>query len=44
MIFTMEEQPVDPVTDNQWHKQKIAYIQVSLPGIALNWFLGLHEG
>ena len=30
IIFTMGEQPTDPVAFNQWHKQKMAYIQCSL--------------
>ena len=43
IIFTMGEQPIDPVAYNQWHKRKMAYIQCSLSGIALSWFLRLHE-
>ena len=43
IIFTMGEQPTDPVAFNQWHKRKMAYIQCSLSGIALSWFLRLHE-
>ena len=43
IFFTMGEQPIDPVAYNQWHKRKMAYIQCSLSGIALSWFLRLHE-
>ena len=42
MIFIMWEQPVDPLAYNQWHKQKVAYIQWSISGIALSKFLRLH--
>ena len=43
-IPTMGEQLPDLVAYNQWHKREMAYIQRSVSGIALSWFLRLHEG
>ena len=39
----MGEQSLDPVAFIQRHKWKMAYIQYSLSGSALIWFLRLHE-
>ena len=41
--FAMGEQSLDRVAYIQWHKWTMAYIQCSLSGIALSWFLQLHE-
>ena len=41
MIFTVWEQPLDPVAYKHWHKK--AEIQFSLSGNALAWFVLLHE-
>ena len=43
MIFTMREKPLDPEIYNQKHKQKMAYIQCFLSGVASGWILQLHE-
>ena len=36
LIYTTGEQPLDPVSYNQRHKRKMAYIQRSLSGIAFS--------
>ena len=43
MIFIMREHLLDPVAFNQKQKLKTACIQCFLSGIALRWFLRLHE-
>ena len=43
MTLTMGEQPFHPVSNNQWQKRKVAYIQCSLSEIASSWFLRLQE-
>ena len=39
----MGEQPLHLVDYDQWHKTKTAFIQCSLSGSVLGWFLRLHE-
>ena len=41
MIFAMGGQPLVLVAYNQWHR-KISYLQWSLSGNALIWFLAIH--
>ena len=42
MLFTMREQPLDPVAYIHWHKRKAAK-KCFLSGIALGWFCGLKK-
>ena len=43
LFFSVGEQPLNLVTHKQWQKQKIAFMQGFLSGIASSWFLRFHE-
>ena len=44
LTFTIGEEPQNnPIKYKSWHKRRMAYIQCSLVGTALDWYTNLHK-